>query len=62
MEKMIDENWDILGRSTSTKKIWDQKVVKGYRRPKNLRYYLVRVRTDYNPFLKEKVGSNATTQ
>ena len=43
----IKRNWDILGRSKSTKNIHRSTLITSFKRPKNLRDYLVSAKTDY---------------
>ena len=45
LEEITQYNWDILGRSKSTKEMFRRGVSHGYRRPKNLRDSLVRAKT-----------------
>ena len=51
VKDVVSKNWDMLDRSKTTKKFFNRKVVKGYKRPKNLRDHLVRskIRYDENP-------------
>ena len=44
LKNIIDENWDLLKKSTATKELSEEKIILGYRRPKNLRDLLVRAR------------------
>ena len=48
-KKIICKNWDILARSCTTKKIHGANLMIGYRKPRDLRSYLVRAKTDYRP-------------
>ena len=45
--KIVKNNWDILARSSTTKKIHRADLMVGYRKPRDLRSYLVRAKTDY---------------
>ena len=58
---IVRKNWDILARSSTTRSVHRSTLINGYRRPKNLRDYLVRAKTDYNPnqnMETEKVSMN----
>ena len=44
----IKQNWDLLGRSKTTKDIHRSKVTTSYKRPKKLKEILTRARTDYH--------------
>ena len=44
LQKIVQDNWDILGHSCSTRELHNKKVITAYRRPKNLRDILVRAR------------------
>ena len=46
---LVKKNWDILARSCTTKDLHTKDLKIGYRRPKNLKDFLVRSRTDYHP-------------
>ena len=50
LQVITKENWEFLGGSKSTKSMFRRNIKHGYRRPKNLRDYLVRARCDWNPF------------
>ena len=41
---LVKDNWDILGHSCSTRRIYEGSMLMAYRRPKNLRDILVRAR------------------
>ena len=41
VREVVHKNWDILGQSPTTDKLFQKKLVVGYRRPKNLRDLLV---------------------
>ena len=41
---VIKHNWPLLGTSNLTKDLYDNKVVRGYRRCKNVKDYVVRAR------------------
>ena len=51
--KIVRKNWDILARSCTTKKIHRADLMMGYRKPRDLRSYLVKAKTDYNPIKDE---------
>ena len=44
LKEIVTENWDILGRSCSTRATFEKRLLTAYRRPKNLRDLLVRAR------------------
>ena len=44
LRDQVESTWDLLGRSCSTRFIRDKNLVVGYRRPKNMRDFLVRAR------------------
>ena len=39
---IVNQNWDMLDKSSSTREVLDWKIVQGFRRPKNIRDILVR--------------------
>ena len=47
--KIVKNNWDILARSSTTKKLHRADLMIGYRKPRDLRSHLVHARTDYHP-------------
>ena len=49
LDKIISRNWDILDRSSSTRPLLEYRLIKGYRRPKNVRDLLIRALT-FNPW------------
>ena len=49
LKGVVDSNWDSLGASKTTKSIYNTKLTHGYKRPKNIKDYLVKARTDYHP-------------
>ena len=49
LTETIRKNWDILGRSKTTKSLYRSNLVTSYKRPKNIRDYLVKARTNFNP-------------
>ena len=46
---IVKANWNNLGTSKTTKKIFNTRLIKGFKRPKNLKDHLVRARTNYHP-------------
>ena len=44
LQEICKANWDLLKRSTATKELSEQRVIYGYRRPKNLKDLLVRAK------------------
>ena len=44
MRELVNKNWGILSRSSTTKALSEARVIHGYRRPKNLRDELVRAK------------------
>ena len=44
LQEICKNNWDLLKRSTATKELSEQKIIYGYRRPKNLKDILVRAK------------------
>ena len=42
LRDIVIDNWDFLGKTTTTQFLHDQKIMVGYRRPKNLRDMIVR--------------------
>ena len=56
----IKTNWDILGRSKETKTMHRSKLTCSFKKPKSIKDYLVRAKTDYHPDSeKPKKDSNA---
>ncbi len=53
--KIIQNNWGILGSSPTTRHLYDTEVTYGHRRPKNLSDFLVRARVDHNPNSTKKI-------
>ena len=49
LTQTIRDNWNILGRSKSTKEIHRSRLVTSFKKPKSIRDYLVKARTDYHP-------------
>ena len=49
LDKIISKNWDLLDRSSSTRPLLDYQIIKGFRRPKNVRDILIRAATE-NPW------------
>ena len=49
LDKIMSKNWDILDRSSSTRPLLEYRLIKGYRRPKNVRDLLIRTLT-FNPW------------
>ena len=49
LDKIISNNWDLLDRSSSTRPLLDYRIIKGFRRPKNVRDILIRAATE-NPW------------
>ncbi|MCP3932124.1 MAG: hypothetical protein GY705_23880 [Bacteroidetes bacterium] len=59
LKDIVKNNWDILGKNTTTDYIYKKKLVCGFRRPKNLRDHLMRAKVPpkigdekINPFSK----------
>ena len=50
--KIIKSNWDILARSCTTKETHRSTLRIGYKKPKDLRSYLIRAKTEYDPIRK----------
>ena len=46
---IVVNNWGQLGTSKTTLKMYNTKLTKGFKRPKNLKDHLVRARTNYHP-------------
>ena len=44
LSEIVKRNWELLERSSTTKKLAESKIIVSYKRPKNLRDYLVRAR------------------
>ena len=44
LRDIVQKNWGILSRSSTTKKLSEHRLIHGYRRPKNLRDSLVRAK------------------
>ena len=44
LRKLVNQNWDILGRSCSTRRLFEGGTLTAYRRPKNLKDLLVRAK------------------
>ena len=47
--KTVKGNWDTLARSTTTRKMHENGLKIGYKRPKNLRDILMKAKVNYNP-------------
>ena len=45
--KKVKKNWDILARSSTTKNLHRADLMIGYRKPRDIKSYLVKARTDY---------------
>ena len=45
----VRENWNILGRSKSTKDIHRSKLITSFKKPKSIKDHLVKARIDYHP-------------
>ena len=46
--KIVKKNWDVLARSSTTKHFHRADLMMGYRKPRDLRSFLVKAKTDYN--------------
>ena len=44
LQKVVNDNWDILGKSCTTRSIHKTPLITAFRRPKNLKDYLVRAK------------------
>ena len=44
LKNVVQKNWDLLGKSFTTRAIYREKVLSAFRRPKNLKDYLVRAK------------------
>ena len=42
LRNLVLKNWDFLGKTTTTRHLYEKKLMVGYRRPKNLRDLIVR--------------------
>jgi hypothetical protein len=49
LKDLIFQNWEMLGKSTTTNFIHDKKLMCGYRRAKNLRDLVVKAQVSYKP-------------
>ena len=49
LPEVVRKNWEMLGRSISTKGVYNKRLISCYKRPKNLKDHLVRARIDYHP-------------
>ena len=49
LREIVTNNWDFLGKSTSTLPLFNKKLMVGYRRPKNLRDLIVRADVRLTP-------------
>ena len=60
---VIRKNWEILGRSKTTKNMYRSTLITSHKRPKNLRDFLVKARTEYseNTPNTEQETQNANT-
>ena len=47
--RTMKKNWDILARSCTTKGMYRNKLLTGYRKPKSLHNHLVRAKVNYHP-------------
>jgi hypothetical protein len=66
---VVKKNWDILGKSPTTQFIQQKRLLRGYRRPKNIRDFLVRAAIPYkqgdevnDPGHENKPPGNDTVQ
>ena len=60
--KIIKSNWDILAHSCTTKDVHRSNLKIGYRKPKDLRNYLIRAKTDYDPNNDTKSGEGTSAE
>ena len=44
LKSVVDKNWDLLGKSCTTHTIYREQVIGAFKRPKNLRDYLVKAK------------------
>ena len=49
LPKLIKENWEMLGRSCTTRNIYNKNFQTSYKRPKNLKDHLVHSKFSYHP-------------
>ena len=49
LTETVKNNWQILGRSKSTKNIFRSTLITSFKRPKNIRDHLIRARIDFHP-------------
>ena len=54
---MVTKNWDILGRSCSTREIYQKNLIVGFRKPTNIKQILVRAKLGNTP----EPNSNSTS-
>ena len=56
LKPIVKGNWDILGRSCTTRKIHQNKLIAAYKKPKNLKDHLIRARLPLNKETPRKEG------
>jgi hypothetical protein len=47
LRRIVHDNWDMLGKSPATDFLYERRLMCGYRRPNNLRDFLVRANIPY---------------
>ena len=58
LRPLVQNNWDILGRSCSTRKIHQNRLIAAYKKPKNLKDLLVRAKLPtHNPDTRNNAGT-----
>ena len=62
LRDIVTNNWDFLGKSTSTQPLFNKKLMVGYRRPKNLRDLIVRADVRLNPTKTLQLEKNIANQ
>ena len=56
--KVVKNNWDILSRSCTTKNMFRKNVLTSYKRPKNLRDFMVKAKLNYHPEKEHEIDQN----
>ena len=49
LTETVRKNWEILGKSKTTKNLYRSELTCSYKKPKSIRDYLVKARVDYHP-------------
>ena len=64
LKEMVQKNWNLLGRNSTTEFLYQKRLICGYRRPKNLRDLLMKAKVSQKPgdTLSDPTYTKPTTQ